>query len=189
MTVKQVAQTAYQNAATLPADLDRTLEVVHRYHAPPSMWSNACHAVTVEVDTDTGQVSILRYVVAEDCGVMINPNIVDGQVVGGVAQGIGGVLYEHNVYDADGNPLSSTLLDYLLPTAAEIPEIEIHHLETPAATTGGYKGVGEGGAIGAPAAVFNAVADALAPLGVTLRDQPLDPAAVLAALEAAGVPA
>jgi carbon-monoxide dehydrogenase large subunit len=189
VTVEQVAGTAYQNAATLPADLDRTLEVVHRYHAPPSMWSNACHAVTVEVDPGTGQVSILRYVVAEDCGVMINPNIVDGQVVGGVAQGIGGVLYEQNVYDDEGNPLSSTLLDYLLPTAAEIPEIEIHHLETPAATTGGYKGVGEGGAIGAPAAVFNAVADALAPLGVTLRDQPLDPATILAALEAAGVPA
>ena len=132
------------------------------------MWSNACHAVTVEVDTKTGQVEILRYVVAEDCGRMINPNIVDGQVHGGVAQGIGGVLYEHNVYDPDGNPLASTFLDYLLPTAAEIPVIETVHMETPAATTGGYKGVGEGGAIGAPPAVFNAVADALAQLGATV---------------------
>jgi carbon-monoxide dehydrogenase large subunit len=185
VTVQQVANTAYQNAATIPAELDRTLEVMHRYHAPSSMWSNACHAVTVEVDTNTGQVHILRYVVAEDCGVMINPNIVDGQVHGGVAQGIGGVLYEHNVYDDDGNPLASTFLDYLLPTAGEIPEIETLHLETPAATTGGYKGVGEGGAIGAPPAVFNAVADALAQLGATVRDQPLDPSTVLAAIAAA----
>jgi aerobic carbon-monoxide dehydrogenase large subunit len=185
VTVQQVANTAYQNAGTLPAELDRTLEVMHRYHAPPSMWSNACHAVTVEVDTKTGQVEILRYVVAEDCGRMINPNIVDGQVHGGVAQGIGGVLYEHNVYDPDGNPLASTFLDYLLPTAAEIPVIETVHMETPAATTGGYKGVGEGGAIGAPPAVFNAVADALAQLGASVRDQPLDPATVLAAVEAA----
>ena len=98
------------------------------------MWSNACHAVTVEVDPDTGTVEILRYVVSEDCGMMINPNIVEGQIAGGVAQGIGGVLYEHNVYDDDGNPLASTFLDYLVPTVAEIPDIECHHIETPAAT-------------------------------------------------------
>ena len=162
------------------------LEVVHRYDGPRGMWSNACHACTVEVDPDTGKVEVLRYVVSEDCGLMINPNIVEGQIAGGVAQGIGGVLYEHNVYDDDGNPLASTFLDYLVPTVAEIPDIECHHIETPAATAGGFKGVGEGGAIGAPAAVFNAVADALAQVGATITDQPADPDHVLAALRAAG---
>ena len=113
---------------------------------------------------------------------MINPNIVEGQIAGGVAQGIGGVLYEHNVYDEDGNPLASTFLDYLVPTSAEIPDVECHHIETAATTPGGFKGVGEGGAIGAPPAVFNAVADALAQVGATVTDQPLDPSRVLAAL-------
>ena len=95
------------------------------------------------------------------------------------------MLYEHNVYDEDGNPLASTFLDYLLPTVAEIPDIECLHMETPAATAGGFKGVGEGGAIGAPAAVFNAVADALAQVGATITDQPAGPDQVLAALRAA----
>ncbi len=159
---------------------------MYRYKAPGGVWSNACHVCTCEVDPDTGVVTLLRYVVSEDCGVMINPNIVEGQIAGGVAQGIGGVLYEHNVYDGDGNPLASTFLDYLVPTAGEIPEIECHHVETPATTPGGFKGVGEGGAIGAPPAVFNAVADTLAQRGATITDQPLDPSRVLAALRAAG---
>jgi carbon-monoxide dehydrogenase large subunit len=180
--VQQVAWTAYQQAGTLPPELDRTLEVVHRSTAPANMWSNASHAATVEVDPTTGKVEILRYVVSEDCGRMINPNIVDGQVHGGVAQGIGGVLYEHNVYDADGNPLASTFMDYLLPTAHEIPTIETLHIESPAATVGGYKGVGEGGAIGAPAAVFNAIADALAQHGIVVTDQPLGPDAIVRAI-------
>jgi len=177
--VQQVANTAYQQSATLPPELDKTLEVVHRSMAPATMWSNATHAATVEVDPTTGKVEVLRFVVSEDCGRMINPNIVEGQVHGGVAQGIGGVLYEHNVYDADGNPLASTFMDYLVPTAHEIPEIETFHIESPASTVGGYKGVGEGGAIGAPAALFNAVADALAQHGVVVTEQPLDPDAVL----------
>ena len=161
--VQQVANTAYQQSATLPPELDSLLDVVHRSMAPATMWSNATHAATVEVDPATGKVEMLRFVVSEDCGRMINPNIVEGQVHGGVAQGIGGVLYEHNVYDGDGNPLASTFMDYLVPTAHEIPEIETFHIESPASTVGGYKGVGEGGAIGAPAAVFNAVADATRP--------------------------
>ncbi len=113
---------------------------MYRYKAPAGVWSNACHACTCEVDPDTGTVALLRYVVSEDCGVMINPNIVEGQIAGGVAQGIGGVLYEHNVYDDDGNPLASTFLDYLVPTAAEIPDIECHHVETPGATPGELQG-------------------------------------------------
>jgi carbon-monoxide dehydrogenase large subunit len=185
VTMSQVAQTAYMGSSMLPPEIDPVLEVVHRYAAPPGMWSNASHACTVEVDPGTGLVEILRYVVSEDCGLMINPNIVEGQIAGGVAQGIGGVLYEHNVYDDDGNPLSSTFLDYLIPTLAEIPDVECLHMETPAVTAGGFKGVGEGGAIGAPAAVFNAVADALAQVGATITDQPAGPDQVLAALRAA----
>ena len=97
---------------------------------------------------------------------MINPNVVEGQIAGGTVQGIGGVLLEHLAYDDDGNPLATTFIDYLLPTAAEVPVIEYGHIETPGPGPGGYKGVGEGGAIGAPPAVVNAVADALAPFGV-----------------------
>ncbi|HEX4528673.1 MAG TPA: xanthine dehydrogenase family protein molybdopterin-binding subunit [Acidimicrobiia bacterium] len=183
--VRQVANTAYQQSATLPPELDSLLDVVHRSMAPATMWSNATHAAIVELDPATGMVDLLRFVVSEDCGRMINPNIVEGQVHGGVAQGIGGVLYEHNVYDDDGNPLASTFMDYLVPTAHEIPEIETFHIESPASTVGGYKGVGEGGAIGAPAAVFNAVADALAQHGITVTEQPLGPDAVLAKLRQA----
>ena len=186
VTLADVAKAAHLSPGTLPDDIDPVLEVMYRYKAPGGVWSNACHACTCEVDPATGTIRLLRYVVSEDCGVMINPNIVEGQIAGGVAQGIGGVLYEHNVYDADGNPLASTFLDYLVPTAGEIPEIECHHIETPATTPGGFKGVGEGGAIGAPPAVFNAVADALAQVGATVTDQPLDPSRVLAALRAAG---
>ncbi len=186
VTLGQVAAAAYLNPASLPDGIEPGLEVMSRYKAPAGMYSNACHACTVEVDPATGATRILRYVVSEDCGVMINPNIVEGQIAGGVAQGVGGALLEHNVYDHDGNPLAATFLDYLLPTVSEIPDIECHHIETPASTLGGYKGVGEGGAIGAPPAVFNAVADALAQVGAHVSDQPLTPARVKAALEAAG---
>ena len=135
----------------------------------------------------TGEVTLLRYVVSEDCGVMINPDIVEGQIAGGVVQGIGGVLYEHMVYDEAGNPQSTTFVDYLLPTAAEVPIIEYGHIETPAATNpGGFKGMGEGGAIGSPPAVINAVADAVAHLGARLTAQPLTPMAILAAIDEAG---
>jgi carbon-monoxide dehydrogenase large subunit len=130
-------------------------------------------------------VTLGRYVVSEDCGIMINPMIVEGQVAGGVVQGVGGVLYEHFAYDGDGNPLTTTFLDYLLPTSTEVPMIEYGHLETPAPVPGGHKGVGEGGAIGSVPAVFNAVNDALALVGARLTRCPLRPADIRAALEAA----
>src|ERR1700674_1415021 len=114
---------------------------------------------------------------------MINPNVVEGQIAGGVVQGIGGVLYEHLAYDEVGNPVATTLMDYLLPTAADVPLIEYGHVETPSPGPGGYKGVGEGGAIGAPPAVVNAVADALSPFGVTITDQPLSPSRIMALLD------
>jgi carbon-monoxide dehydrogenase large subunit len=187
VTMADVARVAYLDSDSLPPGTEPGLEVISRFKAPPVMYSNACHACTVEVDVATGRVTILRYVVSEDCGVMINPMVVEGQIAGGVAQGIGGVLYEHAAYDEDGNPLATTFMDYLLPTAAEVPPIEYGHIETPAATPGGYKGMGEGGAIGSPPAVFNAVADALAPLGVKLTRTPLGPSQILAAIETASV--
>jgi len=131
-------------------------------------------------------VTILRYVVSEDCGRMINPKVVEGQIFGGVVQGLGGVLYEHMPYDAHGNPLASTFVDYLLPTACEVPTIEVGHIESLAANPLGVKGMGEGGAIASPAAVINAVADALAPLGVTISGSPLGPKQILDLIAAAG---
>jgi carbon-monoxide dehydrogenase large subunit len=110
---------------------------------------------------------------------MINPNVVEGQIAGGTVQGIGGALLEHSAYDEDGNPRATTFLDYLLPTTTDVPRIEYGHLETPGPMAGGYKGVGEGGAIGAPPAVVNAVNDALAPLGVELTQTPVTPASIL----------
>ena len=187
-SITEVARLAYLNPAGLPPGMELGLEAKARYTPnAPFTWSNACHACLCEVDPRTGEVKILRYVVSEDCGVMINPDIVEGQIAGGVVQGIGGVLYEHMVYDEAGNPLSTTFVDYLLPTAAEVPNIEYGHIETPAATNpGGFKGMGEGGAIGSPPAVINAVADALAHLGARLTAQPLTPMAILAAIDEAG---
>jgi carbon-monoxide dehydrogenase large subunit len=182
VTLAEVARVALNAPLELPPDLGPGLEATVSYQAPPITWSNACHACTVEVDPATGVVEILRYVVSEDCGVMINPMVVEGQIAGGVVQGIGGVLYEHIVYDDAGNPLTTTFLDYLVPTATEVPSIEYGHLETRSPTPGGHKGMGEGGAIGAPPCVFNAVADALAVRGKRVTDQPLSPSRVLEAL-------
>jgi carbon-monoxide dehydrogenase large subunit len=176
LALAQVAAAAYLDTDALPPGVTPGLEVSERYKAPLFMFSNATHAVTVEVDRTTGQVEILRYVVSEDCGNMVNPMVVEGQIAGGVAQAIGGVFFEHMIYDEAGNPTTTTFLDYLVPTAAEIPDFELHHITNPSGTPGGYKGLGEGGAICAPAALINAVRDALAPLGVaTITEQPLSP--------------
>jgi carbon-monoxide dehydrogenase large subunit len=185
VSLAEIAGTAYLNTDALPPGLESGLEVSKRYKAPAFMFSNACHAVTVEVDRETGEVRILRYVVSEDCGPMVNPNVVEGQIAGGVAQGVGGVFYEHMIYDEDGNPTTTTFMDYLVPTAAEIPDLEYGHVVTPSPTPGGYKGMGEGGAIASPPALLNAVRDALAPLGVELTDQALSPDHVLALIERA----
>lgn len=182
VTMADVAHAAYFELGRLPGDMEPGLEIVSRYRAPFVMYSNACHVCSVEIEPATGKVTILRYVVSEDCGVMINPAVVHGQIDGGVVQGIGGVLLEEFVYDDDGNPLTTTFLDYLLPTAADVPVIEHGHIETPAATPGHYKGVGEGGAIGAPPAVANAVNDALAHLGIALFEHPLSPSRIRTAL-------
>jgi aerobic carbon-monoxide dehydrogenase large subunit len=128
---------------------------------------------------------LLDYTVSEDCGVMINPMVVNGQITGGIVQGIGNVLLEESGYDEFGNPTASNFKDYLMPTADIVPEIRIGHIETPSNTPGGYKGAGEGGRIGAVAAVTNAVADALAPLGVEISAVPLHPSRILELIESA----
>ncbi|MDQ4043217.1 MAG: xanthine dehydrogenase family protein molybdopterin-binding subunit, partial [Actinomycetota bacterium] len=154
----EVARAAFLEAQRLPEGEAGTLEANAGFD-PPGTFSNATHGVEAEIDPETGEVRLGRYVVAEDCGVMINPMIVEGQVRGGVAQGIAAALYERFVYDDEGQPVTSTLMDYLVPTATEIPSIEIMHLETPCEfTETGAKGVGEGGTMGAPAAVASAVA-------------------------------
>jgi carbon-monoxide dehydrogenase large subunit len=182
LALAELAAIAYAHPASLPSGMDAGLEVAARYTAPMFTFSNAAHACICEVEEDTGRVRISRYVVSEDCGRMINPAVVEGQIAGGVVQGIGGVLHEHAAYDDDGNPRATTLLDYLLPTAGDVPAIECGHVVTESATPGGYKGMGEGGAIGAPPAVVNAIADAL---GIDINAQPLGPADVLAWLERA----
>ena len=176
MTMAEIAGLAYFEPSGLPPGVPAGLEASARYtNDLGSIWVNATHLCTCEVDPTTGEVHLLRYIVSEDCGPMINPNVVEGQIAGGCVQGIGGVLYEHLSYDEDGNPTATTFMDYLLPTAAEVPIIEYGHIETPSAGPGGYKGVGEGGAIGAPPAVVNAVADALSPFGVRVNTLPLTP--------------
>lgn len=180
LSLAEIADIAYFQAETLPPGVPPGLESNGRYHAPNMMiWANATHVCTCEVDLGTGGVKILRYIVGEDCGPMINPSVVEGQIRGGTVQGIGGALLEHLAYDDAGNPVTTTFMDYLLPTAADVPDIEIGHVETPSAGPGGYKGVGEGGAIGASPAVVNAVADALAPFGVEVSRLPLSPATIL----------
>jgi len=183
MTVAEVARAVFHRPEKLPKDLmPADFTITQSYDAPPGFgtWTNSIHAAIVEVDVKTGFVKILRYVLVEDCGTMINPLIVDGQVQGGTMQGIGGAMLEHLVYDAQGQLLSQTLMEYLLPSATDAPTIEVHHNETPSPfTIGGIKGMGEGGAIAPLPALANAVSDALAPLGVTIDALPLAPERVL----------
>ena len=181
--VAAVARAAHLEAHLLPEGEAGTLDASAGFD-PLGTFSNATHGVVVEIDPETGDVRIDRYVVAEDCGVMINPMIVEGQVRGGVAQGIAAALYERLVYDEEGQPVTSTLMDYLVPTATEIPPIEIFHLETPCEfTETGAKGVGEGGTMGAPAAIACAVNDAVAHLGIEIDQLPITPDRLLAAIK------
>jgi CO/xanthine dehydrogenase Mo-binding subunit len=164
----------------LEPSLDATV-----HYTNPQAWTftNGAHLAVVEVDVETGRVRIVRYVAVDDCGRIVNPALVEGQIAGGVAQGIGGALFEHCVYDDTGQLLTATLMDYAVPTAADLPAFELHHLETPAPSiAGGFKGAGEAGTTGAPAAILNAVNDALAPLGALLSEQPVTPERVLRAL-------
>jgi carbon-monoxide dehydrogenase large subunit len=177
LTVTDVARLAYRPASgTLPDGVDPALEATHYYDPPPATFSNGTHLAVVEVDAETGLVEVLRHVVVEDCGRMVNPMIVEGQTHGAVAQGIGSALYEDFAYDDNAQPLTTSFMDYLIPGPMEVPAVEVIHMETPpAVSVSGFKGMAEGGTIGSAAAVANAVADALAPLGVEVRELPLTP--------------
>jgi carbon-monoxide dehydrogenase large subunit len=184
--VRQLARAAYHQSHRFPTIAETGLAAVATYD-PYGTFSNACHIAIVEVDPATGQVTIERFVVVEDAGRLINPMIVEGQIHGGVTQGIANALYEQVVYDDGGNPLTGSLADYIVPTMAEIPTLEIHHLATLTdASVTGAKGVGEGGTIGAPAAILNAVSDALAPFGVSVFEMPITPQRILQLLREAG---
>jgi aerobic carbon-monoxide dehydrogenase large subunit len=187
ISIQELARVAYHQSTLLPDDLDPGLEVTRRYRAPdPGSFSNSLHAAVVEVDVKTGAVSILRYVVIEDCGTLVNPLVVDGQIIGGVAQGIGQALLEHAAYDQHGQPTAVTLADYLVPLCSDVPRIEIHHIETPSPLSlGGFKGMGEGGAVNPPAAIANAVTDALSPFGIAVNETPITPEWIVSALAAA----
>ena len=176
VAVREIARAAYTGARRLPTGLEPGLEATRFYDPYYGTASNATHVAVVEVDRATCEVKPLRYVVVEDCGRMVNPLIVDGQVHGGVAQGLGAALLEEIVYDDQGQLLSGTLMDYVVPSACEVPWMEVHHIETPSPVTlGGFRGMGEGGTIGAPAAIANAIADALVPLGIEIAELPVTP--------------
>ncbi|WP_420437041.1 xanthine dehydrogenase family protein molybdopterin-binding subunit [Candidatus Poriferisocius sp.] len=173
--ISDLARIAHHHAERLEPGTPAGLAVEASYD-PAGTFSNACHIAEVEVDPETGATTVTRFVVVEDAGKLINPMIVDGQIRGGVAQGIANALYEEVVYDHDENILTASLMDYLPPTAAEIPDIEIRHLETITdATITGAKGLGEGGTIGAPAAILNAISDALAHLDLAVDELPATP--------------
>jgi carbon-monoxide dehydrogenase large subunit len=185
LDVAQVAHAAYFSP-TIRDHLEDPFLSATRFYDPPATYSNGCIAAVVEVDVETGFVTILDLVAVEDCGTMLNPMIVEGQIRGGLVQGIGGALYEHLPYDDEGQPLATTYLDYLVPRATEIVPIRIGHLETPSPfTVGGVKGMAEGSSIAAPSAIINAVMDALAPFGARLTTLPLTPASVWEAIQTA----
>jgi carbon-monoxide dehydrogenase large subunit len=185
VTIASLARAAYHQTHHFKGEITPGLCESADYD-PPGTFSNACHVAVVEVDVETGRVGLEKFLAVEDAGRIINPLIADGQVHGGIAQGIGNALFEEIVYDGLGNIATATLADYLPPTVREIPPIELHHLETPAASSiTGAKGLGEGGAIGAPAAVVNAVNDALTPFGVSIDEIPATPQRIRAALRAA----
>ena len=170
-----IAQQAWFAPSSLPEGMHQGIEVTVEYRTPPGGWASATHCCWVEIDPDTGEITIPRYVVVEDCGEMIHPVIVDGQIQGGVAQGIAAVLFERHCYDEDGNLLTASLADYLVPSAAEMPVIEVEHMQVEPLHDADWRGVGEGGLIGAPAAITNAVADAVRHLGIGIFEQHLPP--------------
>ena len=188
MTLTDLARTVYYRGNELPADLKPELIATRHYRVTdfPFVFTNGAMAAHVEVDVDTGLVQVLNFWAVEDCGRVINPKLVDEQVRGGVVQGIGGALYEECLYSDDGQLLNATMADYLVPMAAEMPDIVVKHVETPTKTSFlGAKGAGEAGTGGAPAAIMNAVNDALRPLGGRIHQMPMTPARILAALDAA----
>jgi carbon-monoxide dehydrogenase large subunit len=185
--IASLARAAYHQTHQFKGEISPGLSESADYD-PPGTFSNACHVAIVEVDSETGRVTIEKFLAVEDAGRIINPLIADGQVHGGIAQGIGNALFEEIVYDESGNVQTATLADYTPPTACDIPPIELHHIESLAASSiTGAKGLGEGGAIGAPAAILNAINDALSPFGVSIDEMPATPQRIRAALRDSGI--
>jgi carbon-monoxide dehydrogenase large subunit len=184
LTLGQLARTVHFRSNELRG-LEPSLESTVHYTNPQAWtFTNGAHLVVVDVDLETGAVRLVKYVAVDDCGRLVNPALVDGQVCGGIAQGVGGALMEHCVYDESGQLLTTTLMDYAVPVAGDLPSIEVHHLETPAPhVAGGFKGAGEGGTAGAPGAVLNAVNDALAPYGTMITHQPITAERVMRAIQ------
>lgn len=181
VAMANIGRAAYLRAIELPDGMEPGLEAIEVFDPPQMAWPYGVNVAVVEVDIETGEVRFLDYAYVHDCGTMLNPMLVEGQIQGGVAQGIGMALLEELRHDRDGQPLVTTFMDYLLPTAAEVPRIRLDHQVTPSPVIpGGMKGVGEAGVIGAPAAVAAAVEDALRPFGACVTALPLTPDAVLA---------
>ncbi|MCY0900110.1 MAG: xanthine dehydrogenase family protein molybdopterin-binding subunit [Firmicutes bacterium] len=187
ISIRTIAETAYTNVRRIPEGLPIGLEVTARYLPKrPVSFSNGTHVAEVEVDVRTGIVRVVRYAVVNDCGRLINPTIVEGQIQGGVAQGIGAVLLEALNYDENGQLVTTSLLDYLLPESTDVPQMIIQHRETPSDGEGGIKGMGEGSLIASPAAVANAISDALAPFDAFVDTLPVTPDMVLAMVQRKG---
>ena len=186
VSIQDIAATWYYRPDRLPPDVDvggLEATVGYRPDVDTGAFSYASHAAVVAVDPGLGHIEILDYVIVEDCGTLVNPMIVEGQTFGGAAQGIGTAMFEESSYDANGQPLASTFADYILPGPSEIPSMRVFHIETPSPYTAfGIKGMGEGGAIAPPAAICNAVNDALQKLGVEINATPLSPRRVLEAI-------
>ncbi len=186
LTFREVARAVYSEMGRIPRDRRQELEASRTYDPYFGTASSATHLATVEIDPEICDIRVTSYVVAEDCGRVINPLIVEGQVHGGVAQGIGAALLEEIIYDANGQPNAASLADYLIPAADNVPPIEVVHVEAELpATLGGFRGMGEGGTIGAPAAIANAIADALAPRGIEVTELPVTPDRLFRMIEAA----
>ena len=181
MTLAEVVRAAGRECAEgVPQDENESLEAIDYFASPTVTWSSGTHIATVEVDRDTGHVELDRYVIVHDAGNIINPAVVEGQIVGGVVHGIGNALSEEAVYDEIGNLLTTSFVDYRLPRAIDVPPIEVHHQQFPSPLNElGIKGCGEGGTVGAPAAIINAVEDALSPLDLRITEMPLQPEKLL----------
>ena len=186
MTFKEIAHAVYSQMGRIPREKREDLTATETYDPYFGTACSATHLAMVEIDPETYGVSIVRYVVAEDCGRIINPMIVDGQIHGAVAQGIGAALLEEVIHDDEGQALTASLADYLVPLASNMPKIDIVHIEAELPQTiGGFRGMGEGGTIGAPAAIANAISDALSPLGIEIDTLPVTPERIFQMLEAA----
>jgi carbon-monoxide dehydrogenase large subunit len=185
LSVKEAALAAW-TAHNLPDGMEPGLEATFVYDPPNFSWPGGAHVAVVEVDTETGLVELARYVAVDDVGNVVNPTIVDGQVHGGIAQGVAQALWEEAVYDEDGNLLTSNMASYAVPSSAELPSFELDRTATPSPTNPlGVKGVGETGAIASPAAVMNAVADGLSQVGARCPEMPATPERVWAAIQEA----